>query len=226
MSAQAEILIENLGDIVTAVETLDQGIAGDDVHDVIGASAFETIHDHFVELAGDSVHHRTSISLGAQRTGFYEKAADAVEKPQLVSEGVLIRVASEGLAQRYFGGTIEAGKTAKLLTIPARAESYGRRADEFDNLKLIMFGADKGALVMPAEAALSKRDRGIRSRVSAIHDRPEDVEERGYIYFWLVRSVTQEGDETVLPTDEEIADPALQSVQRYIERIWDERTAA
>ncbi len=172
-----------------------------DVRKVMGQAVAQTLKDHFTALANDSQHHRTAASLGANRTGFYARAASGVQQPNIESDGFSVSINAVGIAQRLFGGTIEP-VNAKFLTIPARAESYGKRAREFDNLKFILFPSGLAALV----------------------DKNEPAHE-GSVYFWLVKKVVQQADPTVLPSDEKLMEPAIANARAYVERLW-EREAA
>lgn len=201
-SIALEIHSNEIADILTAVETLQGGITGDEILQVIGRAGFTVIKEHFEQLAGDEAHHQSAASLGAAPTGFYERAADNVQQPEVEPEGVSVSIDQQGLAQRLFGGDI-AAKPGHWLTIPARAESYGKRAKEFDNLKFILFPSGLAALV----------------------DKDEKAHE-GTVYYWLVRSVTQPPDPSVIPSEDEIFEPAVANARRYIERLWDERADA
>jgi hypothetical protein len=166
-----------------------------------GRAAQQVIMLHLQKLAADAAHHQTAASLGADRTGFYEEASKGVHDPEPEADGVSISIEHEGLAQRYFGGTIEA-RAGSFLTIPAQAAAYGHRAREFSNLRLIMFPSGLAALV----------------------DKDEPGDE-GSVYYWLVRSVTQQADPTVLPTSEEMLDPALEAVRQQIAVTFERKAA-
>lgn len=218
MSIGITIESDALSDLQTAVETLGGAVTGRDVMLVMGRAAQQVIKEHFEKIAGDSAHHESSSALGAERSGFYERAANAVQAPQLESDGVVISIEQQGLAQRIFGGDIEP-VNAKFLTIPARAETYGHRAKEFENLRFILFPSGAGALVAADGGGSLRGARGGRKALPSMDALGSDV------YFWLVKQVHQEPDPTVLPSDEEILDPAIAAAQSYVERVW-ERIAA
>ena len=96
-----------------------------------------------------------------------------------------------GIAQRYFGGDIDA-KAGGYLTIPALAAAYGRRAREFD-LRFVIFGNTGKVALLDAE---------------------------GEVYYWLVRHVTQSGDATILPTEEEVIVAAKKAAGDYMDAVW------
>jgi hypothetical protein len=68
--------------------------------------------------------------LKGPRTNFYAAAATSVQNLSS-PQGVIVRIPHEGIAQRYYGGTIRPVR-AKFLTIPAAAEFHGTRAGEHD----------------------------------------------------------------------------------------------
>ena len=190
---------EQLAALQADLEKLAGAVTSDQLALVMGRTLAQVIRDHFVQLSFDRAHHQSAQSLGAAPTGFYERARQGVQQPELESGGVSVSINKEGLAQRVFGGTISA-KPGGYLTIPARTDTYGHRASEFPNLRLIVFG---------------------ETGLAALVDKNEPAHE-GTVYFWLVRSVTQSPDPTVLPSDAEMVDPAIENAQRYIERIWTE----
>lgn len=192
-----EVQSESLDRLITATTVLASEMSGEDVRRVMGTAMAEDIRSHFADISQDSEHHQSAQSLGAKSTGFYTEARDKTQEPQVVSDGVVISIDQEGLAQRYFGGDIEA-RPGSFLTIPARGEAYGHRAREFSNLKLVRFPTGIYALV----------------------DRDEEPQEGG-VYYWLVRSVHQHGDPDILPSEEDLTGAALTSASSYIERVWE-----
>lgn len=218
MSFTIKVQSDALSDLETAVEELGGAVTGNDVMMIMGRAAQQVIKDHFEKLAGDAVHHKTAESLGAERTGLYEEAARGTEAPQLESGGVSVSVHQVAIAQRLFGGTVEP-VNAKFLTIPARSESYGKRAGEFDNLVPILFPSGAGALVQREATVLrGGRSRG-EKRVAGIGEHRKGEEMGGLIYFWLVKQVTQSPDPSVLPGDEEILDPVMAAAAAFIDSV-------
>src|SRR5207244_3980510 len=93
----------------------------------VGQSVVQLFKAHFTAL-----NTARANRLGGARTNFYANAARGTSW-QPVPGGLLVSVQSQGIAQRYFGGTISA-KPGGALTIPATADAYGHRAREFNNL--------------------------------------------------------------------------------------------
>jgi hypothetical protein len=213
MSIAITIRAEEMDSVLASVDALGNSATLDQVKKVMGREMQQIIKAHFERLAGDNEHHQTAENLGGQRTGFYERAALQVNPAQIESDGVSVSVEFEGLAQRLFGGIIDA-RPGGFLTIPARAETYGHRAREFSNLMMIIFPSGAGALVAKPEGHVTGGKGGKRRTVPAIDKFGSDV------FYWLVKSVTQPPDPTVLPTDEEILDPVIASAQSFIASLW------
>jgi len=133
-----------------------------------------------------------SNKLGGKRSHFYSAAAAATSY-HVVSGGAVVSIAHQGFAQRYYGGTIRP-VNAKALAIPARPESYGRLPSDFSDLFVMRWkGGSRAALVRTEGGALR-------------------------IYFWLVKSVTQRGDPTVLPSEEEITSAVYDAIGSFLRR--------
>jgi hypothetical protein len=163
------------------------------VRQVAGRAAANTVQKHLRGLD------RTrSNDLGGRRSHFYSLAALATSFTT-DDQGAIVTVAHLGIAQRYYGGTIRP-INAKALAIPARAEAYGRRPRDADN--------PQDLFVRPGRAgrtAVLARRQGKRLEV----------------WYWLVKSVTQDPDLTVLPREEEITTAATAATDNYIQRHLD-----
>jgi len=129
---------------------------------------------HFVQLDSERAN-----ELGGQRSHFYGNTAKSVSSGG-DAEGATVTMSQLGLRQRLEGGEIKP-RQGKYLTIPARSEAYGKRAREFDDLEFVKLSGGRGMLVRKATGAVSER---------------ADV---GVIYYWLVPSVLQTADPSVLP---------------------------
>lgn len=145
--------------------------------------------------------------LGGPRTNFYGRAARGTTA-ETTSDGVLITIASVGIGQRFFGGTIT--MKDRMLTIPARAEAYGKRASEFSNLRFAVLGRGGPALIEKEQTNLNfrkgKRIKGGRTT-------------GGGVFFWLRRSVTHQPDPSVIPGDNEYIDAAVAGVARLVDKL-------
>ncbi|MFA5263061.1 MAG: hypothetical protein WC378_04495 [Opitutaceae bacterium] len=177
---------------------LSEGVQRPDIRKVMGRAIGGTLRKHFTDL--DSAR---ANELGGKRTHFYAAARRAVQQPELVGgDGVKVAINQVGIAQRYFGGDIEAPSRGKL-TIPVHPEAYGHRAREFSDLHPIYFEDGSGILV---------------------RDHTESKGNIGEVFYRLVKRVHQEKDPDVLPTEEELQDTALQAGEGHM-RTLIERTS-
>lgn len=167
---------------------------------VIGRSGANTVRQHLFGLNSTRPNR-----LGGRRTNFYAAAARGTSF-RTVGSAVVVSIAQVGIALRFFGtaglpGGVMVPKTRKFLTIPARAEAHGKRASEFNDLELV-FGRG-GIPVALARRAQSTVGR-VKDRKTGRHAFVSRGEAGGEIMFWLVKSVTQRPDPSVLPTRSEI----------------------
>lgn len=144
-----------------------------------------------------------SNKQGWPTTSFWARAAAATTW-QAVDGGVAISVNQTGVRQRWQGGTITPrGRT--FLTIPARAEAYGKTAAEFNHLRVAYGRHGAFALV---EADASNKSSGKKGAAADITG--------GGVYFWLVRSVFQAPDPSVMPADSEISGTACDAISSFL----------
>jgi hypothetical protein len=146
--------------------------------------------------------------LHGPRTHFYARAAQAVQEPVPESQGASFTIDHTGLAQRRFGGRIEAGKgtssatgrTTQYLAIPARPESYGRKPGDFAGLVFIRSRNGGARLVQQLQTT------GGSSATSPV-------------MFWLVTAVRQLPDPKVLPGGPELAGAAAGAMDNYLAQL-------
>lgn len=170
------------------------------------------------------------VALNAQRhkygRNYYAQAARSVTA-RGAGGFALVSVTQIGIRQRFYGGRITAGQNGsgrKFLTIPACPEAYGMRAGEFNDLKVGMAMNPKGrlqlALIRRASQAISisrrkQEDGSFRYKVTG----RQLIE--GEVMFWLVHSVNQRADPTVLPPHQEMVETAVAAGLRRIQRLHD-----
>ena len=170
---------------------------------------------------------------GTNASHFYAKVARTIHAEASATEAS-VGIGNEetrGIRQRYFGGTITP-KNTKWLTIPARPEAYGHRAKEFGFLIAIFgdnLGAGAGALVARQDTQIAKMSgknkgkmRGVKMLVG--DDKKKYIAESGTqgeggVWYWLVKSVTQDPDPSVLPSNDWIADAAREAVGGWMKRV-------
>lgn len=154
--------------------------------------------------------------LGGACTHFYMKAGDSVSDPTATGNTFSFNITKLGLAQRWLGGDIEAGKgissatgePTKFLAIPARAEAYGKPPSAFPDLVFVPRPNGEAMLVQALQTLVGYGKKGPRSR----------GERGGLTMYWLVEKVHQDPDPTVMPTEKELTDAAVQAGSEYLER--------
>lgn len=201
--------------VTPAVRDLAAALKPEELNPVVGQALAIVFFDHFVakQQSGGN-------KLGGPRTNFYARAAQNTSFT-VAGDYVVISIASVGIAQRFFGGTIKPVH-AKFLTIPARAESYGKRASEFKDLE-ILWGKNGPYALARRAASLIKPSRRNKDGIRTIY---REGEQGGEILFWLVKEVTQQPDPSVLPSQEDVASSVNRTVLDYSHRIWERAAEA
>jgi len=144
-------------------------------------------------------------ALGGKRTHFYAAAAKSLYV-EAEEGGSAVTIPAVGFRQRYEGGPI-LPVVSKWLTIPATAEAYGRRAREFDDIEFAIIGG-KPALVR-------KEDQGSVDFISG-KVIPKAKRKKAAVLFWLRKSVFQQADPTVMPSDLEMEAAAVFGGEAYL----------
>lgn len=146
------------------------------------------------------------------KTHFYGAVARSVHST-VEGEDVVVSVNQVGIRQRVRGGTIRP-RNVKWLTIANEAEAYGYRARDFTDLRFVPFGPNLAALMEAKGGAY----RIISVSTSRRSKRVKNSEE-GRVMFWLKKEVYQEGDDTVLPSDQDVINAALGAIRNSIASI-------
>lgn len=189
------------------VRSLERG----DLRRVMGRAAAAVLRKHF------SLRDQEGNRLGGKRTHFWGQVRRSVQQPELIGgDGIKIAINHVGFAQKVFGGVIEP-VNGDWLTLPARTESYGKRAREFDDLHFVFFRTGLAALIQNEQTSIArpnqnrKKDRGVGPVA------PETT--GGGVFFWLVDSVRQDADPEALPPEGEFMDTVPQAGADYLDSI-------
>ncbi len=126
---------------------------------------------------------------GWPSTGFWLKAERSVQLSDNGDGSISISINKIGVAQRYYGGPINAIH-AKALTIPICAKAYGKTAADFPNAFLVK--TLKGAYL--AESFGKGRNA------------------QTVFLFRLTPRVDQPADHTVIPNNAELAQVAIKAI--------------
>lgn len=156
----------------------------------IGASSEAGTRSYLRKIAPNK--HATANKLGASPTGYLIKRAELVEgtgnrdRAKITVTGAIFK--------RVFGPVTVTARKKKMLTIPWRAEAYGKRAGEFGD-ELFVYRSKQG------RAFLARNVGGIMQ-----------------LLYLLKRSVTLPQDRSLLPSDEQFAQFAELAARAYLRK--------
>ncbi len=172
----------------------------------VGESVASMVRAHLVRLDGERAN-----ALGGKRSHFYREAAKGTSS-RATAQGAEVTIEKLGLRQRLYGGTIHA-INSKYLTVPARKESYGVPAREFPgDLKFVQFKSGAKALVLDDQTHAVDEAGNY-----ATHSRKKSKKKSvGMVMYWLVPSVYQRPDPSVLPSESAIAGAAERAADRHL----------
>ncbi len=186
---------------------------------MVGGRAVGTLlRDHLVALNSDR--HRYGRN-------YYARAARSVTV-QLVPTGVAVSVTQIGFRQRLLGGRITAGANGsgkQFLTIPADGvpDAYSETAAEHHDLQIAKRVNPKNGRLMwclvrnlstPISIRRRKQKDGtIKTKIDA------GAVQGGEVVFWLVHSVNQKPDPSVMPTDAAISSTAMEAITAELTNI-------
>ena len=139
-----------------------------------------------------------SNRAGGPRSYFYNKARQSVHAESDDRVGI-VSISQLGFAQRLYGGEIHA-VNCRFLCIPINAAAYGKR----------MRDIPRPAPIRRVSDAIRRRPLPDGARIVIKFPTGEK--------FFLVQSVMQQPDRTVLPSDAAMMAQAAQSVERMAER--------
>jgi hypothetical protein len=127
-----------------------------------------------------------------------------------------------GFALRYHGGTVKP-VNARLLTIPARAEAYQKRAGEFSDLEFL-FGKGRRpiALIRRHQTQISigkDRRKGRQGKMRVKQGKSMG----GEIMFWLVEKTEHMADQTIIPDDNTLLRVVREAGTQYLDRLEQRR---
>lgn len=176
----------------------------------IGPRATRLVQRNFLKKEG------AGNKSGWPSTHFYARAAEATNW----QEGfgfVMISVNQIGVRQRLVGGDIKP-VNAGALTIPAVPDAVGKRAGEFNNLKFSFALDPKSGKMRPAlvEAEATQIKIGKLKKDGTRGIKPISSTTAKVAIFWLLGGVSQQGDPSVIPSDDEFNQAMDQSVEAVL----------
>lgn len=172
------------------IDALMAGLDARKLREVAGEAGHQVVKDHYFGLAAER--HRPGVDFN-----FWEDAADATSFA-VTEDGALIVVDKAGVAQRRYGGTIEAENYSHLW-IPVHPAAIGHTGGDFDVHPIINAITGKGV-------AIEKNS--------------------GDVYFALVESVTHDPDPSVDPNDETLLNAVTEAQMQWLESETLQRAGA
>jgi hypothetical protein len=200
---------------------LARGLEAQEYGEAVGRAGVRALENNFRDKDQDPQSHRTARDLGASPSGLYAQMVKHLSH-STTREGVLLSINHAAAAQRYFGGTITPTGGRKYLTIPAIAEAYGVKATDAPvGLEPIFaWSRSEGrARVIGLRQADAKPKKGRRFKKRAKDSTDNYFAEKGAVWYWLVESVTQRPDPTVLPDDSVLASHIINALAGWVEDI-------
>jgi hypothetical protein len=160
------------------------------LHKYIGAAAEAGTRLHIRSAAAQR--HKTADKLGAKPTGYLTKRAELVEGTGNAEQAEI--TVTGAIFKRVFGPVRVRPVAKKMLAIPMRAEAYGKRPGEFDDL--FVYRSKQGRLFLAKQAAPGRLQ----------------------FYFLLKASVVLPQDRGLLPSDEQFGQLSELAARGYLSK--------
>jgi hypothetical protein len=205
------------------IKRLAAAVKEDAIHEIAARAVANLIRDHLADLEAN--HQQAEgwwkrFSPGQwPSTHWYEGARNSTQAPQQDGKSRWrISITQVGFSLQYFGGEIRP-REAKMLTIPANPDTYGRRAREIAGLEIGRVDVGGGqtmlALVESSSGARIER-RTKKGKVTT--KRLRGVSEAQGVAFWLVRRAVISAHPGNLPSNDKMREAMNHHVRRYVER--------
>jgi len=170
------------------------------LHEEIGAAVQTLVSEYLIAL--ETVRNDSANALGANKSNFLSKIGEDQTSFAADADKATVSIDNAAMGRAFHDIDIYPTGGRKFLTIPASAESYNKRALEFDDLVLIFSHLTTGN---KGPVALAKPTGGKKERLTVL--------------YWLVRAVHQVQDRSLLPSDEQITTSAITAIRGYIGRV-------
>lgn len=189
---------------------------------LLGAAGHRVVRDTSAHVRKWGLEHPNK--LGGRRTNFWSGIADKINPADALEVSGRTATISlggpdmPGLTRAFGDVTIVPGtKTpgAKYLAIPARAEAYGVRPREMDNL-VVFWGKNgpAGLKQVDAQAVTVVKAHQRKGAAISSYVKPGAVS-GGLVMYWFATSVTQPQDRTLLPSVDEWSESATAGAEDY-----------
>lgn len=199
---------------------------------MVGRRVQVRCREHLLQIA--ATRHTTARELGAKPSGFYGQAADqvAMGKSLTVDDtSAEISMNHPGLVRAFRDVTILPGEGKKYLTLPVVPEAYSNRAIGFRskaggsaNFLRLRFRIVGGK---PKAIGLEESPRTLirfgRKKKNGARDVFAQAIEKLRLFYKFITKAEQKQDRTLLPSDAEIGDAAVQGAKDYLESVLQRR---
>ena len=204
------IEIQGEGAVAEKLKQLNTLPAG--MFEAMGKAGADAVKENFFRLDGSRAN-----PMGGKRSHFYWEAAQATSYEPL-SDGAAITVSGpRGIRQRWLGGTI-VPLGHPFLAIPARAESYGVPPREFPGL-LKFIPTQRGGMLVKDSPSTADQQKGDFMAGRNVRKKGRRLPTEGLVEYWLVPSVYQRPDPSVVPSPETMTNAAGAAASSYLERM-------
>jgi hypothetical protein len=194
------------------------------INKVIGSACRDLTKGHFYKL--NQQRHRSPNKV----IGFYALAAQATHF-DTDERGATITTSQVGIGQRFRGGPIDPVNVAHLA-IPARDEVLDKSPRSFTDL-VVLFGRSGPYALgrVPPEnwtprsvekfrQSVYNRDEGedrpVKPAITRLkHPRQDSAE----VMYWLRKHVDQAPDDSVLPTEKDLGDAAVDALRSFVDAL-------
>ena len=196
------------------IEAVIRALAKKSFRRNIGRACKDLTKKHFMTLPPNR--------MGWPSQGFYSDCAKGTEW-SMTEDGVRISIdnpnAPGAVKYKYNGG--QNGRTTitakgKLLTIPASASFYGKRATDFDNLKFVQFGRGGAKALVVGGGGTGRVNF---STGKSIRVKGAGAKKAGMVAFWLKDSVEQNAMPEIIPSPERYMQVIRETTDRALQQI-------
>lgn len=161
----------------------------------VAAAAESTTREHLREIDPNmhTTRARLGVSLGNPPSYWASRIA-AVESRATKDAAIVSMGKDSEIFERTFGPVVVRPVSAKHLTIPANAATFGRRAREFSGMFPVTFKSGKKALAQ-------REGKGLK------------------VMYWLKDEVTLPEERRLLPSDEQFLNAAEQGARDFVNTL-------
>lgn len=165
--------------------------------------------------------HLFALNARSPRSNFYSRAAKSVHTPKPEGRGASFTITQIGLAQRWFGGPIVAGRgTSSATGGPTKYLAIG--TDEADGKTPKEISMEMDVAFVPRGNGRAMLVQGLRTTATRGAHKGQEIitpVPGGRVLFWLVPAVDQKPDESVMPGNLALAGAARDAMDTYLTRI-------